>query len=126
MKSGRALLRVAVVGAVGVLSVASLTGGSLLPRQADAAPSISGLTFSTDMNDKFEPTGTIGPEFDGGNHGVAVTFTYTDLPGGGGLSRIVRFNGEDYNFDSDTFGHLNCCGAGSGRFGFWVVKRNGD
>ena len=39
----------------------------------------------------------------------------------------MRFNGEDYNFDNDTFGHLNCCDAiGSGRFGFPDRQESGD
>jgi hypothetical protein len=80
------------------------------------------------MTAGFEPAGQIGIEFPGGNNGIAVTFSYSDLPPGSGLTRIVRFNGEDYNWESDTHGRTNCCGAGgSGRYGFWIVKRgDGD
>jgi hypothetical protein len=120
--------RLVFLALVGVLSAATIGSGALAPRQADAAASIGSLTFSTDMNDKFEPTGQVGIEFDGDNNGIAVTFPYSDLPSGSGLSRIVRLNGEDYNWDSDVHGHLSCCGSGgSGRYGFWIVKRgDGD
>jgi hypothetical protein len=115
--------RLALFTGIGVLSAAMLASGPLAPQSANAAASISALKFSSDMTSGFDPSGTIAPEFDGANNGVAVTFTYTDLPAGSSLSRIVRWNGEDYNWDSDLYGRTNCCSSGSGKFGFWVVKR---
>ena len=121
------LLRGVFLTLAGVLAFGALMQGPMVAKPAEAAGQIGTLQFSTEMNSQFMPGGTIGVEFPGDNHGVFVTFTYQGLPPGSNLSRIVRFDGEDYNYDSDTFGHLNCCGSiGSGRFGFPIVKRSGD
>jgi len=97
-------------------------------KPAEAAAQIGTLQFSTDMTSQFMPGGTTAIEFPGDNKGIFVTFTYQDLPAGSGVSRIVRFNGDDYNFDDDdAFGHLSCCwSGGSGRYGFRIVKKSGD
>src|SRR5919201_4663593 len=109
--------RLIVLALVGVLSVAALMTGPLSVGPADADAQIFGLKVSTGMSDKFEPTGDVGIEFAGDNNGVFVTFAYRDLPSGSGLSRIVRFNGDDYNWDDDLYGRLKCCpNGGSGRY----------
>ena len=117
------LAKIGFIAVIGLLSTAAVLNGALAPRPADAAAQIAPLTFSSEMTDKFEPVDA-RIEFSGDNNGVFVTFTFTDLPPGK-LTRIVRFNGEDYNWDSDQHGHLNCCGnGGSGRYGFPVVRRS--
>jgi hypothetical protein len=38
----------------------------------------------------------------------------------------VRFNGDDYNWDSSRYDRLECCpSGGSGRYGFKVVRLSG-
>jgi hypothetical protein len=120
------LLRGVFLTLAGVLAVAALLQGPLMAKPAEAAAQVGPLVFSTDMSDQYVAGGNVGIEFGGDNNGVFVTFNFKDLPPGSNLSRIVRFDGEDYNYDSDTFGHLNCCGSGgTGRYGFLIVKRAG-
>src|SRR5437868_690900 len=112
------LQRIVFLAAVGVLSVATVMSGTLAARPAEADGQIGSLQFSESVGPNSE---AVNPriEFDGDNNGVFVSFAYSGLPAGSGLSRIVRLNGEDYNWDNDTFGHLNCCSAGgSGRVSF--------
>jgi hypothetical protein len=116
--------RIALLGMVVGLTALVLGRGPSAPQSAEAAAQISGLTFSSDMTSDLQPAGQVGVQFSGDNNGVAVTFTFTDLPPGSGLSRIVRLNGEDHNWDA-RHGALNCCqSGGSGRYGFWVVKKD--
>ena len=119
--------RILVLGAVGLLTAVSTMNGSWGPGALGAEAQIGQLVFSTGINDRAEPTGDVGIEFPGDNDGVYVTFTFGDLPSGGSLGRIVRFNGEDFNYDGDVYGHLKCCATGgSGRFGFRIVKQSGN
>jgi hypothetical protein len=112
---------------VGALAVGALLQGPLMAKPAEAAGQVGPLQFSTEMTSQFMPGGTTAVEFPGDNKGIFVTFSFQGLPPGSNLSRVVRFNGDDLNFDSDTFGHLNCCDSlGSGRFGFPIVKKSGD
>jgi hypothetical protein len=118
------LKRVLFLGLVVGLSVATLGQGSLASRSAEAAPQISALSFSTDMTADFQPAGQVGVEFSGDNNGVFVTFSYTDLAPGSSIGRIVRQNGEDYNWD-ERHGGLSCCpSGGNGRYGFLVQQRS--
>ena len=111
---------------VGLLSATILTGSTGLVQTALAAPTVGPLKFGEAMNESYQLTSE-GIYFSGDNNGVFVSFEFRDLPQGSKLSRIVRLNGEDYNWDSDVFGNLNCCPAGgSGRYGFLVTKRQGD
>jgi hypothetical protein len=110
---------------LGLLSVAVSTSSSLV-QTASAAPQVGPLRFSEAINDRFEPQGE-AVYFSGDNNGVYVTFEFRDLPPGSNLNRIVRLNGDDYNFDNEVFGHLSCCPqGGSGRYGFLIVERSGD
>jgi hypothetical protein len=121
-ESGTMLKRIVFLGTLSLLSVTMLLSGQRAADPAEAQASIGQLTFSTGMNERFEPTGNVGIEFPGGNNGVYVTFAYSDLPSGSGLSRIVRVNDQDYNWD-DQNGSLNCCSqGGSGRYGFPIVR----
>ena len=110
----------------GLVSISVLASSSALPQPVSAAPTVSNLTFSTAMTADFQPAGEQGIYFGRDNPGVYVTFTYNEMPGGGGLSRIVRFGGSDYNFDDKPYPLLNCCPAGSGRYGFRIVRIDGD
>ena len=111
----------------GLLSVGVLVGDSSAVRPAAAAASVSALTFSTEMTTAFEPAGLQGVYFGSDNNGVWVTFTYTDLPPGSQLTRVVRFGTEDFNYDSDTYGRLTCCPqGGSGRYGFPILRISGQ
>lgn len=119
------LIRMLTAALVAGVTILVLTVGPLAPPKADAQAPIGPLTFSSAMNDRFEP---IDPriEFPSDNNGVFVTFSYQNLPPGSHLSRVVRFNGEDYNYDSQRYGVLQCCPqGGSGRYGFEVVRLNG-
>src|SRR5215212_6748214 len=87
----------------GLLSVTALVSASWMAEPASSAPTIGPLIFSTEMTADFQPAGAYGIDFPADNNGVWVTFTFSDLPAGSGLSRIVRFEGSDYNYDSDTY-----------------------
>jgi hypothetical protein len=92
---------------------------------ASAAGSIGPLTFSTDATDKWQPSGRVAINFSDDNNGVFVTFDFFNMTPGSRLSRIVRLNGEDFNWDGTEFGSLNCCrDGGSGRYGFRILKTN--
>jgi hypothetical protein len=96
------------------------------PVQAGAPATISALQFASHVTDKSEP---IDPriDFPQDNHGVWVTFDYANLPAGSRLTRIVRFDGDDFNWDGDQYGHLECCpSGGSGRFAFRVERLDGE
>jgi hypothetical protein len=114
-------LRVAFAGALaGAVALLGLLVAGPTAAQAPIGP----FTFSSAMTEGFEPAGTVGVDFPSDNNGVYVTFTYTDLPQGSSLSRIVRVDGQDYNWDEQN-GALSCCtNGGSGRFGFPIVKRD--
>lgn len=118
--------RLILLALVGLLSAAIVAGGAGPVKTASAAPQVGPLKFGEGMNASFQLTNE-AIYFPGDNNGVFVSFEFRDLPAGSKLSRIVRLNGEDYNWDSDVFGHMNCCPAGgSGRYGFLVTKRQGD
>jgi hypothetical protein len=95
--------------------------------QAEAAPQVSNLAVSTEMGANFTPAGRVAIEFNqDDNDGVFVTFEYKDLAPGSKLTRIVRFNGDDYNWDNSRYGRLECCpNGGSGRYGFKVLRLSG-
>jgi hypothetical protein len=113
----RLALAAVLTGAIALLGL--VVAGSTA-AQAPVGP----LTFSSEMTEGFEPAGTVGLAFPSENNGVYVTFTYSDLPQGSMLSRIVRVDGQDYNWDEQN-GGLSCCpNGGSGRFGFPIVKRD--
>ncbi|MCC7104584.1 MAG: hypothetical protein IT307_05525 [Chloroflexi bacterium] len=117
--------RVLVIGLTFLLTLAIVgpTPFSISPASAGPAaqggPGVGALTFSSGMTSQFLPDNA-AIEFDSDNDGVYVTFEYFNMPAGATLSRIVRFEGEDYNF-----GDLDCCSQGNGRSGFRVVKRDG-
>jgi hypothetical protein len=116
-RSLRLAFAAALAGAIALL-------GLLVAGSTAAQAPIGPLTFSSEMTEGFEPAGTVGADFPSDNNGVYVTFTYTDLPQGSTLSRIVRVDGQDYNWDEQN-GTLSCCtNGGSGRFGFPIVKRD--
>jgi hypothetical protein len=117
-----------VVGLVGGLAALLAAASPLVTLPAEADPQITDLHVSSAMTAPgYEPAGEVGTDFPGHNHGVFVTFAYQDLPPGSTVTRIVRFGGSDYNWDSDQFGHLACCAAGgSGRYGFPVLQLSGD
>ena len=114
-------LRRALAGALaGVLVLLGLLGAGSTAAQAPVGP----LTFSSEMTAGLEPAGHVGIAFASDNNGVYVTFPYSELPQGSNLSRIVRVDGEDYNWDEQN-GALRCCpDGGSGRYGFPIVKRD--
>jgi hypothetical protein len=94
--------------------------------QAAGPASISSLQFASHVSNKGEPAGS-RIEFSRDNDGVWVTFDYANLPAGSKLTRIVRFNGDDYNWDGNQFGHLDCCQAGgSGTYAFRVKRLDGN
>lgn len=96
------------------------------PTLAGGHATVSALQFASHVTDKSEP---IDPriDFPQDNHGVWVTFDYANLPAGSRLTRIVRFDGDDFNWDGDQYGHLECCpSGGSGRFSFRVERLDGD
>jgi hypothetical protein len=108
----------------GVLAGAIALLGLLVAGSTAAQAPVGPLTFSSEMTDGFEPAGDVGIDFPSDNNGVYVTFTYSDLPQGSNLSRIVRVDGQDYNWDEQN-GTLSCCpNGGSGRYGFPIVKRD--
>jgi hypothetical protein len=118
--------RLLLLGLVSVLSAALLLNGPLGPKAADAAPTVSNLAFSSGMTDDFRPVDQ-RIEFGSDNDGVFVTFDFQDLPKNSGMTRIVRVNHADYNWDNDVYGHMKCCpDGGSGRYGFRVVTRSGN
>src|SRR3989442_11095150 len=121
------LARIALLLSIGVLSVAMLMSGFLNAPTAQAEGTISPLTFSSQITSAGQPTGDVGIEFGSDNNGVWATFSFENLPPGTQLHRVVRFNyNDDFNWDSDTFGHLNCCSnGGSGRISFPVLKFHG-
>lgn len=109
-----------------LLAVSAVVSASWMSEPASSATAVGPITFSTDMTTDFQPAGFYGIDFPAENNGVWVTFTFSDLPPGSGLTRIVRFEGEDYNYDSDLYGHLNCCPTGgSGRYGFRILLIDG-
>jgi hypothetical protein len=114
-------LRLALAGALaGMLALLGLLVAGPTAAQAPVGP----LTFSSEMTAGLESAGHKGIAFASDNNGVYVTFTYSDLPQGSTLSRIVRLDGEDYNWDEQN-GALSCCpNGGSGRYGFPIVKRD--
>ena len=96
------------------------------PAQVAGHIRIATLQFAARVTDSLEPHGP-RIEFPRDNDGVWVTFDYTNLSTGSRLTRIVRFNGDDFNWDSDQYGHLECCpSGGSGRFAFRVKRLDGD
>src|SRR3954452_6174756 len=108
----------------GVLAGTLALLGLLVPGSAAAQAPVGPLTFSSGMTAGLEPAGHVGVAFPSGNNGVYVTFTFSGLPQGSNLSRIVRVDGEDYNWD-DQNGTLSCCpNGGSGRYAFPIVKRD--
>jgi hypothetical protein len=117
-----------VVGLIGGLAALLAAASPLATPRVEAVPQITDLQVSSAMNKSdYEPAGDVGTEFPDHNDGLFVTFAYQDLPAGSTLTRIVRFEGSDYNWDSDQFGHLGCCQAGgSGRYGFQVLQLTGD
>src|SRR3954470_13156900 len=114
-------LHLALAGVLaGTLALLGLLVAGPTAAQAPVGP----LTFSSEITAGLEPAGHVGSAFASDNNGVYVTFTFSDLPQGSNLSRIVRVDGEDYNWD-DQNGALNCCSnGGSGRYGFPIVKRD--
>ena len=112
-------LRLAFAGALaGILALLGLLVAGPTAAQAPVGP----LTFSSEITAGFD--GHAGVAFARDNNGVYVTLTYSGLPQGSNLSRIVRVDGEDYNWD-DQNGALSCCSnGGSGRYGFPIVKRD--
>jgi hypothetical protein len=118
--------RLAVSGAGALVAAAVLLYAPLV-EQADAAPQVLNLVVSTGIGDNFTPRGEVGISFKTtDNDGVFVTFEYKDLAPGSKLTRIVRFNGDDYNWDSSRYDRLECCpSGGSGRYGFKVVRLSG-
>jgi hypothetical protein len=111
----------------GLLSVTALVSASGMAEPASSAPTIGPLTFSSGMTADFQPAVAYGIDFPADNDGVWVTFTFSDLPAGSAIHRIVRFEGDDYNSDEDPYGPLNCCTAGgSGRYGFRIVRIDGQ
>jgi hypothetical protein len=121
------VLRTLLIALLVGVTVVTLSDGWPLVRPAEAEGQIGPISFSTDIDGQNRPTGQVGIEFDSDNNGVAVSFDYFNMPPGTSLTRIVRADGQDYNWDSDTYGHLPCCNnGGSGRLAFWVVKRSGE
>jgi hypothetical protein len=107
-----------------VLTGAIALLGLVVAGSTAAQAPVGALTFSSEMTEGFEPAGTVGMDFPSDNNGVYVTFTYSDLPQGSNLSRIVRVDGQDYNWDEQN-GPLSCClNGGSGHYGFPIVKRD--
>jgi hypothetical protein len=104
------------------------SGGLATARPVEADAQITNLQVSTGVKQSsFEPTGNVGTDFPGHNDGVWVTFAYQDVPPGSVLTRLVRFGGTDYNWDNDQYGYLDCCtSGGSGRYGFRVLRLDGD
>lgn len=118
-------LKSMLLGLAGTLSAVVLFAAPAVTPQASAGGTISLLSFSTSVNDKWEPTGRVGINFSENNDGIFATFSFQDLSPGSRVSRIVRLNGEDYNWDGPEFGSLNCCpDGGSGRYGFRILKPN--
>jgi hypothetical protein len=106
--------------------VAAVMPAQSRPVQASGPVSISSLQFASHVTNKGEPAGS-RVEFSRDNEGVWVTFDYANVPAGSKLTRIVRFNGDDYNWDGNQFGHLDCCQAGgSGSYAFRVRRLDGD
>jgi hypothetical protein len=94
--------------------------------EAGGPMSISLLKFASQVTNKGEPAGS-RIEFPRDNDGVWVSLDYANVPAGSKLTRVVRFNGDDYNWDGNQFGHLDCCqDGGSGRFAFRVKRLDGD
>lgn len=111
---------------MGLLSASALVSASWMTEPVSSAPAVGPMTFSTDMTTDFQPAGAYGIDFPSDNNGVWVTFSFSDLPAGSGLTRIVRFEGSDYNYDSSTYGRLQCCNSGgSGRYGFRILRIDG-
>jgi hypothetical protein len=117
-----------VVGLIGGLAALLAMVSPLATPRVEADPQITDLQVSSAMAvPGYEPTGDVATDFPGHNDGLYVTFAYQDLPPGSSVTRIVRFEGSDYNWDSNQFGHLACCSAGgSGRYGFQVLQLTGD
>jgi hypothetical protein len=87
---------------------------------------VSSIRFTSHATNGGEPAGA-RIDFPRDNNGVWVTVDYENLPAGSTLTRIVRFNGDDYNWDSSKYGHLDCCQAGgSGHFAFRVLGLDGS
>ncbi len=121
------LTRLAFLGLVGVLSVTTLMTGSLTARPAEAQAQIVSITFAEGVNERGEPVGQTGIEFPGDNNGVWVIVRYRGLPQGARITRIVRFNGDDYNWDESPYPRLNCCpNGGDGTLSFPVVRLTGS
>jgi len=119
--------RFALLALVGALTVATLLNGRRSSQPADAAAQFSNLRFSTEMTGDFRPAGQTGIEFSSDNNGIFVTFRYTGLEPGTVLSRVVRVNGGEYNYDKDPFQLLTCCPkGGDGAYGFRIVKIDGS
>jgi len=114
-------LRLVLAGVLaGTLALLGLLVAGPTAAQAPVGP----LTFSSAMTAGLEPAGRMGVAFPSDNDGVYVTFTFSGLPQGSNLSRIVRVDGEDYNWD-DQNGALRCCpNGGSGRYGFPIMERD--
>jgi hypothetical protein len=94
--------------------------------QTGGPASINSPRFASHVSKNGEPTDP-RIEFSRDNDGVWATFDYANLPAGSKLTRIVRFNGDDYNWDNGQYGHLDCCQAGgSGSFAFRVLRLDGN
>jgi hypothetical protein len=119
-------MRLTLLTLTGLLSLVIVATSSSLIQTALAAPTVGPLQFSEAINERLEPQGT-SIYFPESNNGVFVTFEFRDLPPGTKLSRIVRVNQQDYNYDNPVFGELQCCPAGgSGRYAFLIVKPSGE
>src|SRR6266516_2702451 len=109
---GTMLTRLALLLSVVELPMAMLMSGFLNAQPAQAAATISPLTFSSQITSDGQPAGDVGIEFSSDNNGVWVSFTFQDMTPGAQLHRIVRFNyNDDFNWDSDKFGHRSAARA---------------
>lgn len=117
-----------VIGLVAGLSALFAAAGPFAAMTVEADPQITDLHISSAMSRSgYQPGGDVGTDFPGHNDGLFVTFAYQDLPPGSTVTRIVRFEGSDYNWDDDQYGRLGCCPAGgNGRYGFQVLQLSGD
>src|SRR5687767_3194202 len=112
---------------LGVVGLAALGLGLVAPRETASAAMMVGPLYITSAVDANGRGVDSRIEFYEDNDGFWVVVPYSDLPPGTVLTRVVRFGGTDFNWDSDQFGYLNCCpNGGTGSLSFRVLQYNGS
>jgi hypothetical protein len=113
-----------LVVVLGLVALAS--NGAQSEQSASAAMMVGPLVSTSGVAENGQPVDQ-RIEFGSDNNGFWVIVPFTDLPRGTVLSRVVRNNGSDFNWDNDMYGRLNCCpDGGSGTLLFRVLQYSGN